>query len=230
MRLILSVAMAFVMPSLWAASAQGTLLKVWIESTAPEAVWGQYSGQRRVVLFDTGVGFTDRFTSAGGWKISRFASASLSPDVRRVAFKAVGTNSNALGIYRLESRQAQILDTSCDAQAMAWSPNGRYLAVEDAQGLLNNTVRVVGYDNDASEMEISGDVLSDLGYSAYRFQSKSNGRGQDIWRTQVFSPRWTSESALTFKVKRVHLKGSSADETATEDWRFDVVSKKFVRL
>jgi hypothetical protein len=232
--LILSAAFTFLRPS--PAAAQGALMKAWVDASNPQAVMGRYSGGGPAVLFDAGVAAQDDYAAGPGWKIKSFVLAVLSPDGRRVAFKAVGENSKAIGIYSLDSGSARILDTDCDAQALVWSPNGKYLAIEDSQGLLNNAVRVMGYDGGASQMEISGDVLSDLGYSAYRFKNEAGSRGQDIWRTQVSSPRWTSERALSFSVRRVHLKALSAsnpapsDQTPAENWGFDVVTKKFAKL
>ena len=84
-------------------------------------------------------------------------------------------------------------------------------------------------------MEISGDVLADMGYEAYRFRS-GLGVGVDIWRTEVYDARWTSERALAFKLKRIHLtsKGGSAkptisEETEPENWALDLDSKKIFK-
>jgi len=234
MRLTLSVLFAslFCPP---AGAAPADLVRAWIEPRAPQVVWGQYAGQSGITLFGVGVRTEDRFTPASGWKIRAFSAVSLSPDGKRVAFKAEGANSSAIGIYRPAVKSAQVLDTACDARALIWSPNGAYLVVEDAQGLLNNTLRVVGYDDDSSEIEISGDVLSDLGYSAYRFRNEGRDGGKDVWRTQVYAAQWTSEHALAFKVKRVHLKLAGegktvpAGETPEERWSFDVLSRKFAK-
>lgn len=233
MRTLFALAVASIFLTTSPASAHGQLLKVWIDASQPQSVMGRFAGEDPAPLFSAAVSAQDDYAAGLGWKIKSFVLAALSPDGKRVAFKAEGENSKAIGIYSVESGSARILDTDCDAQALVWSPNGKYLAIEDSQGLLNNAVRVMGYDGGSSQMEISGDVLSDLGYSVYRF--KNDLSRNDIWRTQVSSPHWTSDRALSFSVRRVHLKArpaaspSPAEETAAENWGFDVVTKKFVK-
>ena len=209
--------------------------KVWVNPGDARTVWGRLAG-RDTALFDARVRTEKGFAPPAGWSMRGFSLPSLSPDGLRVAFEATSAQSSAVGIYRLDSEAARILETDCDAQAVAWSPDGRYLAIEDSKGLLNNAVRVMGRGDDLGQFEISGDVLADLGHDDYRFRSGRDA-GLDVWRTEVYDARWPSERVLAFKIKKVHLTGSGVspkpsvlEETRPEDWTFDVTSKKLAKL
>ncbi len=236
MRFILSSILAFSFCRPCAALAQGSLMRAWVDPEAPDAVMGQFERGGPAKLFDTGLQSSDAFASGAAWKLSRFEQVALSPDGRRIAFKATGAGASVIGVFKVDSRSAQILDTSCDARALTWSPSGRYLVVQDAQGLLNNSLRLMAFDETASQIEISGDVLSDLGYSAYRFRNEGIDGGKDVWRTEVSEALWKSDNALSFKVRRVHLvhgkepppKQSGAP--AVETWGFDLATRKFAKL
>ena len=143
-----AVFLAFLWPSL--AAGEAAVTKVWVEPSDPRTVWGRLAGQGSVALFDSQVRTEAGYALPQGSRISGFSLPSLSPDGRRIAFKAAGKNSSAIGVYRLESSAARILDTDCDAKTVTWSPGGRYLAIEDFKGLLNNTVRVLSNGNEAS--------------------------------------------------------------------------------
>lgn len=215
-----------------AAAAQTALSRVWVDARDPKTVRASLPGKDDFALFDAGLRSEKGFAPPPGWRVRAFSLPELSPEGRRVAFKAAGESTSALGVFRVESNAARVLDTDCDAQASAWSPDGRWLAVEDSKGLLNNSLRVIG-DDGAGQLEISGDVLAELGFSAYAFRSDREA-GLDVWRTQVYGARWLSARSLAFKVRRVHVTSRGGGKPAQreeepESWTFDVVTKAFVK-
>lgn len=217
--------------------AREKLVGVWLEPRTASSVWGLPEGRRAKRLFDTGVRTADRLSTGAPWSFSSFGMAELSPDGVRVAFKALRGKRGVIGLYYHDSGIADILDPDCDASTMAWSADGRYLAVESGVRVRNNALLLMGYEKGYSQTEISGDILTELGLGDYAFSFKSTPKGVEVWRTRVYEPRWASDRSLRFKARREGF--FRGDHPATfvpngsgepEEWSFDVDAKTFKRL
>lgn len=190
------------------------------------------------VLFDTRVELADRLVSGGAIKIQRFELALLSPDGERVAFKALIQGGTMMGIFFLDSRIADVLDSNFNASTMVWSPNGRYVVAVGQAPLLNNSILIMPHQPEYTQIEISGNILANLGFEGYNFRFESLPDGRKIWRTEVGEPAWRSDDSLSFKARKVTLfmtwtqppRKTEEPNGPPEDWHFDLVTKKFRRL
>lgn len=218
-------------------SLRERLLGAWVEPRTSSSVWGLPEGRSAKRLFDTGVQTADRQASGAQWNFKEFSMAQLSPDGMRVAFKALRARGGVVGLYYHDSGIADILDSDCDASTMAWSSDGRILAVESEVRVRNNALLLMAYGADYAQTEISGDILTELGHGDYSFRYSSTPRGVEVWRTRVYEPRWVSARSLRFKTRKESLfrgEGPATfqpkEQSAPEDWTYDVVSKSFRRL
>lgn len=213
------------------------LLQVWVDPRNAASVWGQTEGRPAKRLFDTGIQTADRLASGAQWSFKEFRMVQLSPDGMRVAFKALRPRGGVVGLYHHESGIADILDSDCDASTMAWSGDGRYLAVESDVRVRNNALLLMAYSRDYAQTEISGDILTEMGLGDYAFRFKSTPRGVEVWRTRVYAPRWVTPRSLRFKTrKESFFRGDfpatfqPTGEEEPEDWSYDVETKSFRRL